>query len=348
MEAMARGTLIDGQFEVVRSLGRGGMGSVYLATYLGNCPVALKLVGDPPPGTSIAEFDLRFIRECRIMMGLRHPAIVSAYTHGITVEGLRYLVMEYVPGQTLDVVRSRNGGPLSPSACAELLVPLADALAYCHQRAIAHRDLSPQNVLCASAAGGDRLHAKLVDFGAGWRSDARQLTTEVVFANVDFQPLERFTMSAREDPLGVGIRSDVYALGALAYFLTGGDGRSGEVLTIEQKAGQAPLAFSGDPRWSDLLERALDPDESRRIASMPALLTNLRALLESPRIPPIPFWEREDDVRETSRPVQRSEGASPPPDAAPQPPRPYVTVSMACAVVAALALIAVMIAMILR
>jgi len=290
--------LIDGQFELLRNLGRGGMGTVYLARYLGHCQVAVKLLGAPPSGSSEQEFNDRFARECRVLMALRHPAIVHAFTHGVNGDsGLRYLVMEYVEGTTLSSLRRSMGRPLTPIEAADMLLPIADALCYCHSEGVFHRDISPQNILVTHHQGAE-MHAKLVDFGASWQDDSQHLTRGVIFGNIDFQPLERFHTDPQKDPVRMGETVDVFALAAVAFYLTGGNGPTGALLTTDQKIGAVPILEDSSEEWRTLLTTALHPDRRERLSSMVEFRDRLRAVL-STRVdrpgPPeaTPYWAAE-------------------------------------------------------
>ncbi len=292
-----------GGFRLVSNLGHGGMGSVYLARYLGDCLVAVKLVRHDDSSPNAQELADRFDRECRILMDLRHPAIVSAYTHGTLPNGgSRYLVMEFVAGRTLSEIRAENGGPLSPCEAAELLLPIVDALCYCHDRRVFHRDITPRNILVSDGPAEGASHARLVDFGASWQDDDERLTRGVVFGNIDFQPIERFQADAQSlSPIEMGTTSDVYGIAAVALYLTGGEGPNGLLLTTEQKIGSQPIV-AADPAWSAVLSRALHARRVERTPSMAALQADLRNYLldrESdsgvPAAPPLemarPFWE---------------------------------------------------------
>jgi len=293
--------VVAGQFELLANLGRGGMGSVYLARYSGQCLVAVKLLGRPPEGISVQEINERFRRECDVLMSVRHPAIVRAYAHGLTSDGTRYLVMEYVDGITLAELRRQNGGPLSPQQAASLLLPLADALCYCHSRKIFHRDISPHNVL-VSDDGTETRHAKLVDFGSSWLDDAQNLTRGIILGNLDFQPLERFQDNHGLDPEEMGETVDIYGLAAMAYFLTGGKGPAGALLTADERMGHVRIADGIDEAWSALLAWALHHDRSRRMSSMSLFRSVLQSWVADPddTEPIEPFWQSQPN---TSGPV---------------------------------------------
>jgi serine/threonine-protein kinase len=290
-----------GGFRLVSNLGSGGMGSVYLARYLGDCLVAVKLVRLDGQGPNARELADRFDRECRILMELRHPAIVSAYTHGVLPDrGSRYLVMEFVAGRTLSQIRAENGGPLSPVQAAELLLPIVDALCYCHARRVFHRDITPRNILVTDGPADGAAHARLVDFGASWWDDDERLTRGVVFGNIDFQPLERFQTDALSmSPIEMGTTSDVYGIAAVALYLTGGEGTEGHLLTTEQKIGSTPIE-AADPKWGALLSRALHARRVERTPDMATFQQDLRRYLAErtlgeegpPALEPVPpFWD---------------------------------------------------------
>ncbi len=290
MRTPTTGLRIDGAFEIVGNLGRDGVGSVYLARYKGDCLVAIKLLGS-------GYTEDRFLRECRVLMTLRHPAIVSAYTSG-TVGGIHYLVMEYVEGPDAADLRRMRGGPLTLATCAELLLPIADALAYCHSRGIFHGDVCPKNILVQNVEPGHTPSAKLVDFGGSWRTeDDEDVTGTIVLPNMDFQPTERYSPSGH-DLAALGETSDIYALAATAYYLTAGRGPAGKVLTIDERSGATPLEPVEDEAWNAVIAWALHPDPRQRLPSMSLFRSLLRAWLPDPsdrhdgsRFEP--FWAQE-------------------------------------------------------
>ena len=159
--------LIGGRYETVRPIGRGGMGTVWLArdTVLGR-QVAAKQIG-AFPGESEGE-TRRAMREARAAAALNHPNVVAVYD--VTEHrGTPWLVMEYVAGPTLaSAVRER--GPMTPKGAADLGAQLASALAAAHRAGVVHRDVKPANVLI----GGGR--PKLGDFGIARSGADDQLT----------------------------------------------------------------------------------------------------------------------------------------------------------------------------
>jgi serine/threonine-protein kinase len=208
-----------GQYQLKKRLGAGGMGEVYLAEHLLlRRPCAIKLIrperiGDP--GNL-----LRFQREARVTAALTHPNTVQVFDYGTTDDGTFYYVMEYLPGQTLDQLVERDG-PLPAARAVHLLRQVCGALREAHAVGLIHRDIKPGNVQVCDR-GGVRDVAKLLDFGlvnapeVGGGSD--RLTEEgTVMGTPAYMSPEQAAGTAQLDA-----RSDVYSLGAVAYFLLTG------------------------------------------------------------------------------------------------------------------------------
>ena len=146
------------QYRIIRLLGRGGMGAVYLAhEFALDRDVAIKVL--PPEHASTPELRERFKREARTAARLSHPHIVPLYTFG-EVAALMYFVMGYVDGESL-ADRLARDGPLDGDAASVLLGAVCDALAYAHGRGIVHRDIKPDNILIDGVSGAPLL----TDFG---------------------------------------------------------------------------------------------------------------------------------------------------------------------------------------
>ena len=146
-------------YQIEEKLGQGGMGVVYRAidTRL-NRPVAIKVL--PPEAVADPGRKKRFIQEARTASALNHPNIITIHEID-TVEGIDFIVMEYVPGKSLDRVIPRRGLPLGDAL--QYAVEITDALAAAHAAGIVHRDLKPGNVFLVRADGGEV--AKVLDFG---------------------------------------------------------------------------------------------------------------------------------------------------------------------------------------
>lgn len=208
-----------GQYRLRSKLGAGGMGEVFLAEHvLLRRPCAVKLirpdrVGDPQ---TLARFE----REVQITATLTHPNTVQVFDYGRADDGTFYYAMEYLPGRNLDELVTA-AGPLPPGRAVHLLRQVCGALAEAHAAGLVHRDIKPGNVI-ACERGGRFDVAKLLDFGLVRSERPRfgrgDASGEGAIAGT---PAFMSPEQAAGDPRPDG-RSDIYGLGALAYFLLTG------------------------------------------------------------------------------------------------------------------------------
>jgi serine/threonine protein kinase len=171
--AYASGALVADKYRLLRPLGSGGMGEVWVAHHLNlDIDVAVKFIGDVgEPETGLAE---RLLEEARNTARLGHPAIVRALDFGHTERGDPFIVLELLAGEDL-ASRIDRVGPLTPDHAVAVLLPVVHALQAVHESGIVHRDIKPENVFLAEAELG--LQAKLLDFGISRKTDrARRLT----------------------------------------------------------------------------------------------------------------------------------------------------------------------------
>jgi hypothetical protein len=208
-----------GQYRLCRPIGSGGMGEVYLAEHqLMKRPVAIKLIR---PGKAADPQALaRFEREVRATAKLSHWNSIEIFDYGRSEDGTFYYVMEYLPGMSLSELVDRHG-PLPPARAIHLLSQTCDALSEAHSHGLIHRDIKPGNIFSAYR-GGVHDVAKLLDFGLAKpisaESESIQLTQE---GSITGSPL----FMSPEQALGDSepdARSDVYSLGAVAYYLLTG------------------------------------------------------------------------------------------------------------------------------
>ncbi|MDX1548600.1 MAG: serine/threonine-protein kinase, partial [Rhodothermales bacterium] len=160
-DELETGTLVDG-YRVVRALGRGGMGAVYLAERADgrfDKQVALKVI---KRGMDSREILHRFGYECRILARLEHPHIARLYDAGTLPDGRPYFVLEYVEGLRLD--HYCDAHRLGVRARLDLFAQVCAAVAFAHSNLVVHRDLKPSNILVAEDEEG-RPQVKLLDFG---------------------------------------------------------------------------------------------------------------------------------------------------------------------------------------
>ena len=171
--AYVSGLIIADKYELLRPLGSGGMGEVWVAHHLSlDIDVAVKFIGDVgAPESGLAE---RLLEEARNTARLGHPAIVRALDFGHTERGDPFIVLELLAGEDL-ATRIEQGGRLSPEQAVATLLPVVHALNAVHDSGVVHRDIKPENVFLAEAELG--LQAKLLDFGISRKTDrVRRLT----------------------------------------------------------------------------------------------------------------------------------------------------------------------------
>ena len=202
-----------GRFLLLSELGRGGMGVVHRAwdARLGRV-VALKTI--LPDRSAGADAIQRFRREAEALGRVQHESIVAIHETGETA-GRLYLVMDFVPGETLERRLGPGERQLPPRKALEILRDVARAVHHAHGKGVVHRDLKPQNVLVDAS---DRPH--VLDFGLARLADAKtRLTrTNAVVGTPAYMPPEQAETSA----VPVDARSDVYSLGAILYHVLTG------------------------------------------------------------------------------------------------------------------------------
>ena len=200
-----------GDVRLVREIGRGGVGVVYAGWHDGrNAPCAVKFLLDPEVAS--ADRLARFEREARLCIEIEEPALVRVFETG-RVGGLPYFVMEWVPGNGLDVVAGAVGR-LTESEVMTVLRDVGQALAGLHSRNIVHRDIKPSNLLLRATDG----RLKVADLGMAKRVGAADAVRTVeIIGTPSYMSPEQVRDSA-----GVGPASDYFSLGSTAYALLTG------------------------------------------------------------------------------------------------------------------------------
>jgi WD40 repeat protein len=282
-------------YEIVRELGRGGMGVVYEARQIGlNRQVALKMI---LAGGHASAGDLdRFRTEAEAIARLLHPNIVQVYETG-THAGLPYFSLEFCPGGSLD--RKLDGTPWEAATAAALIETLARAIQHAHEHRIVHRDLKPGNILLA--ADGT---PKVTDFGLVKQIDNTRGRTQGALGTPSYMAPEQ----AGTGP-SVGPPADVYALGAVLYeLLTGRPPFKGatEFDTIMQVVEQEPVPPTRlNPKTPRDLEticlKCLAKEPAKRYPSAAALAEDLRRFQANELILARPAGAIEKAVKWTKR-----------------------------------------------
>ena len=267
-----------GPYRLIRLLGSGGMGAVYLAERNDGelqQQVAIKLLR---AGAEQPSWHDRFLRERQLLAYLDHPSVARLLDAGRTADGRPYLVMEYVDGVPIDVYAAGRGWREQ----VKLFLQVCDGVAHAHRHLIIHRDLKPSNILVSPAG-----QPKLLDFGIAKLLDetADQTATVERMLTPSYASPEQLRGSAQTT------MTDVYSLGAVLYKLLTGrsphESEAGVSQAIEVIAGtrDIPAASRLNPNVpTDLdyiVRKALRAEPEERYSSVDAFATDIRALLES-------------------------------------------------------------------
>ncbi|WP_306591566.1 protein kinase [Geothrix sp. 21YS21S-4] len=248
-----------GKFHVVRLLGKGTMGEVYLGRdpKLGR-EVALKIISS---GTAFGEeAQARFEREAQAAAMLNHPHIVTVHEFGED-EGLHYLVMEYIAGEDLDALIRQ--GQVSKAELLEALAQVCEGLGYAHAQGVVHRDIKPANIMVARH--GKRLQAKLMDFGVARMGPSGLTQAGTWMGTASYMAPEYLDSGA------ASAESDLFALGVVLYEILAGGRKPFE--------GETPTAV-----LNRILLHPPDPLQPSDLLGLPETLAEVaeRALAKSP------------------------------------------------------------------
>ncbi|MEA3244832.1 MAG: serine/threonine-protein kinase [Gemmatimonadota bacterium] len=271
---------LAGRYSIEREIGRGGSGIVFLAREVHlDRPVAIKLL--PPARAADERLKERFLREARLAAKLSHPNVIPI--HAVEDRGgFVFYVMAFVDGDTL-AQRVRQRGPLPSSEGTRVLREAAWALAYAHGEGLVHRDVKPDNILLERASG----RVLVADFGIA--AAVGEVSEEGVTGTPEFMSPEQ---ALAQD---VDARSDIYSLGATAFYAFSGrlpfEGRTATEILAKHVTEPAPpldsLGLSVPRKVAHLVDRCLAKDAAQRPASAEALAEQLGVALEQRReVPP--------------------------------------------------------------
>jgi eukaryotic-like serine/threonine-protein kinase len=280
------GTLMDrlSHYELVERLGEGGMGVVYKARdpHLDRF-VAVKVLA--PGKAADPERRQRFVQEAKAASALNHPNVLTVYEIGSEGD-IDFIVMEYIPGKTLERLIPRNGLP--PREALRYAVPIADALAATHAAGVIHRDLKPANVMVTETG-----LVKILDFGLAKLVDPAPMTegeeTKSILTREGAVLGTHAYMSPEQaEGRGVGPRSDIFSFGAVLYEVATGrkafarESPSATIAAVLRDEPQPAREVSGhvSPELERIIHRCLRKDPAKRFQSMADLKVALEELRE--------------------------------------------------------------------
>ncbi len=245
---LAKGQKINDRYEVIKTIGEGGMANVYLAedTIL-NRKVAIKVLrGDL---SSDEKFIRRFQREALSVSNLSHPNIVEVYDVG-EEDGQHYIVMEHIEGKTLKQLLKKRES-LTLTEVIDIMTQLTDGISHAHESYIIHRDIKPQNIMIL-----DDGKVKITDFGIAMALNATQLTqTNSVMGSVHYLPPEQASGK------NATIKSDIYSMGILMYELLTGTvpfrGDNAVEIALKHMKDKIPSVRKQDPSIPQSVENIL-------------------------------------------------------------------------------------------
>jgi len=265
------GKIVADRYRIVKILGEGGMGRVYLAEQkMGGATrkVAIKTLHQEMSGDP--QLVARFYRECETVIELSHPNTIQFYDFGKFDNGTLYIVMEFIQGAALaQVLEEQHGRGIDVARCDKILIQVCGSLHEAHQRGIVHRDLKPDNILLTNR-GGQTDFVKVLDFGIAKRSEAEdekkgKLTQQgMVLGTPPYMSPEQFGGQALD------ARSDIYSLGIMVYEMLTGK------LPFEAKTPWewATKHLTAQPESLDTNPAAAHVPPSKRAAVMKALQKN--------------------------------------------------------------------------
>lgn len=266
------------KLEILRLIGHGGMGFVYLARQPDlDRMVALKILS--PALRRDPAFEERFAREARVLGKLRHPNIVTLYEHGES-GGFFYLLMEYVDGVNLR--QAMAAGRFTPEQALAIVPAICDALQSAHAQGVWHRDIKPENILLDRSGG-----VKIVDFGIAriLGDPVRDFTltrTGGLLGSAPYMAPEQ-----HEKPHQVDHRADIYSLGVVIY----------EMLTGELPLGRFPLPSQRaevGKRIDEIVLQTLEKERELRQQSAEEVKTDVRRAARDESAPAAPLAQKQN------------------------------------------------------
>ena len=305
---IARGQKINDRYEIIRTIGEGGMANVYLAhDVILDRDVAVKVLRGDLAGDE--KFVRRFQREAIAASSLSHPNIVEMYDVGED-GGKYFIVMEYIEGRTLKSLIKKRG-TLTLSEVIDIMLQLTSGLACAHESYIIHRDIKPQNVLIL-----DDGRVKITDFGIAMALNSNELTqTNSVMGSVHYLPPEQANGN------GSTIKSDIYSTGILMYELLTGKipfkGENAVEIAIKQMKDPIPSVCEMNPEIPQSVEniilKATAKNPKNRYDNVMEMHNDLVTALDQTRkdepkvVFQYPEYEIMEDTKKVTKPSKNEE-----------------------------------------
>jgi len=273
-----------GNYVLHKEIGEGGMGKVFVAEHALMCRASAVKVLKSESGvdrTALARFE----REVRLSSSLSHPNTITIFDFGRAAKDTFYYAMEYLEGMDLERFVERFG-PIPASRVLFLLLQVTGPLAEAHDRAIVHRDLKPSNIFL-TMRGGLYDFVKVLDFGLAKRIQGADTPTELTEAGVVFGTPRYLAPETVYGTAGVGPRADIYAFGAVAYWMLTGrppftaDTAVALMIDHVKTVPQRPSEISETPipsELDDVVMKCLEKDPDDRFQSIAELEDALRAV----------------------------------------------------------------------
>jgi serine/threonine-protein kinase len=282
---MKAGDTLGGKYKLIQRLGTGGMGVVWEANHeLTGRKVALKLILDPTD-----DLRVRLRREARACGSLNHPNIVEVYDVSETAEGDPFLVMQFLPGQTLGDLLKKKRRIEPPELAARIARDIASALEAAHGAHIIHRDLKPANIFLRqdSPTNEDAFTVKVLDFGVSKflsGDEGPATSTGMAAGSPAYMSPEQVRIEK-----GLDHRTDIWSLGIVLYEMLTGvrpfTGKSVEDMVYQVITAPIPSVLSRvrtvPPALDAIVMRCLERDRDKRMPDAKALVKALDAIAES-------------------------------------------------------------------
>ena len=296
---LTKGQKINDRYEIIKTIGEGGMANVYLAndTILDR-KVAIKVLrGDL---SNDEKFIRRFQREALSVSNLSHPNIVEVYDVG-EEDGQYYIVMEYIEGKTLKQLLKKRE-TLTLTEVIDIMLQLTDGLAHAHESYIIHRDIKPQNIMIL-----DNGLVKITDFGIAMALNATQLTqTNSVMGSVHYLPPEQANGKSAT------VKSDIYSLGILMYELITGSvpfkGDNAVEIALKHMKEKIPSIRKQNPTIPQSVEniviKATAKNPRNRYDSVKEMHDDLEVCMEKENAKKVTFEYPENDI-DDSEPITK-------------------------------------------